>query len=188
MMSHNGSASARVKRKRVRYGPPSEVDVLPSLEVWKSLGESERSAHIAAWNPDSSDGHPLLDEIAADFANEYGQLSGLTITGLGNLHGQTVLGVVHRFVFDLRQLPEYYLGLPVHRSTEHLPDDFAAFETYVWAPENYVRFVERNADSIRAQLGDERMSNDEMLHALIGKPLDAWVETCRAWGPDYTAM
>ena len=46
---------------------------------------------------------------------------------------------------------------------------------YMWAPPRYEAYVDREADEIRARLGDPDMTREEMLHALIGIPFDEFV-------------
>ncbi|MGB6041661.1 MAG: hypothetical protein WBF93_00775 [Pirellulales bacterium] len=42
--------------------------------------------------------------------------------------------------------------------------------------------------TIREALGNDSMSREEMLHALIGMPFKDWVDKCREFGDQYTDL
>lgn len=114
------------------------------------------------------------------FKLEFGSLiaSGLRIEGFASLMDITVISVVRPFVFDRRLLPEkfedYYIRSSVDETTLPLefqiPDrgHFSLNPPYIWAPERFEKYVDRCSDEIRATLGNEAMTREEMLDALIG--------------------
>jgi hypothetical protein len=154
---------------------------VPTLDEWKSMSESDRNEMFESWNPYSDDGQPLLNQIKEEFRREYGHLRGLTINGIGNCHGSTVLGLTTQLVFDHRLLPKSYLCIPVYELVADLPKDFKQNDEYVWAPENYEYFVEHHAEEIRKELDNPNMSRDEMLSALCGMEFNKYVEICRSF-------
>ena len=102
---------------------------------------------------------------------------------------QVELVVIHPFIFDKRLIPNSFLGLAVRSSlSEPLPDDFDVFSGYIWAPENYVNFVDNHVEEVRSALGNREMTREEMLNALIGIPFEEWIEQCRKFGPGYTNL
>lgn len=98
------------------------------------------------------------------------------ILGVGDRFGELVIGVVTPFVFDTTQLPKMFEGLGVHRTPSVIPDGFE------WTPEDWEDFVEANFDAIRSQLGNNKMSKDDVYHALIGMPLQDWIAICKEQG------
>ncbi len=158
-----------------------------TLEEWRNYSADKKRKIIEEWDfsgPDAA----FLKNLVQEFKEVFGNLKGLTIHGMGNYHGCLVLGVSHRFIFDRRQLPDDYLGMPVHCSVTDVPTDFQINKKYIWAPENYQHFVERHADKIKEELGCEDMSTEEMLCALCGMPFSNWIDVCRGFGKGYTAL
>jgi hypothetical protein len=158
----------------------------PSLQEWKALPESERKHIVPTWNAYSGEGEPLLSQIVEEFRQEYGNVRGLSITGLANYHGSLVIAVRTNLIFDKRLVPDRYLGLGVHRSSTGTPESFNVFGSYHWAPENYEHLVDTHTDVIRRELGQPEISREEMLYALIGMKFEDWINRCRSWGPGYT--
>jgi hypothetical protein len=158
----------------------------PSFAEWLALSDRERSDVQSHWNTYSGDGEELVLRIAADFREKYGHVRGVEVHGPGIYHGGSwVISVRHPFVFDRRMLPTQHLGIHVHSFYgPELPPEFqegTREHTYVWAPPNYERFVDRCGEQMREQLGRPDMSRDEMLSALVGMPFGEFVEICRAW-------
>ena len=158
-----------------------------TIDEWIALSDEERGRIAREWSPHDTSGiDQLLSEIADEFRKKHPRLS---FQGLGNVHGSLELVVIHPFIFDKRLIPNSFLSLAVRSSlSEPLPDDFDVFSGYVWAPENYVNFVDNHAQEVRSALGNRAMSREEMLNALIGIPFEEWVEQYRKFGPGYTDL
>jgi hypothetical protein len=154
---------------------------------WKALAEPEQRTIASRWSPyDTSDIDPLLSELVAAFRQAYPQFD---VRGLGNVHGSLMLVVMRPFVCDRRGEPERFLGLSIRYTlSEPVPPGFERRNEYVWAPENYLHYVDHNTAAIREALGDSTMDREEMLSALVGMPFDEWIEQCRQFGGGYTDM
>ena len=158
-----------------------------NLDEWKALSDTERGKIASGWSPyESQKADSVPNLISKEFRKQYPDLD---FRGLGNVHGSLELVVMRPFIFDERLIPNSFLGMVVKVSLlEPLADGFEVFSGYAWAPENYAHFVDSQPEKIRLELGNPSMSREEMLHALIGMPFDAWVEKCREWGSDYTKL
>lgn len=83
-----------------------------------------------------------------------------------------VIMISKPFLFDNRQLPKSYEGLEIKSKIEGgLPQEFAVSKdptkrSYVWAPINFEKYVDRCADDIKKQFGNPNMTRQEMLDAL----------------------
>ena len=86
-----------------------------------------------------------------------------------------VIEISRPLIFDSRVIPDRYEGLRVKRRIHGaLPEEFQIDrdavdwhkKEYVWAPERFEKYVDRNADKIRKKLGDPNMSREDMLDAL----------------------
>ena len=158
-----------------------------TLEDWAALSTSERREIASKWSPyepQTADSVPTL--IAEEFRRQHPNLD---FRGLGNVHGSLELVVIRPFIFDKRLIPDSFLGLVVKSSlSESVPDGFDVYSGYVWAPENYANFVDKNMETIREALGNDSISREEMLHALIGMPFEDWVDKCREFGDQYTDL
>jgi hypothetical protein len=157
---------------------------VPTFEEWRSLPDSDRARIQAGWNTYGGEGAEIVAQAADDFRAKFGHLPGLSVSGPGIYHGGSwVIAASHPFVFDRRTIPESHLGINVHASIgPELPREFEASTrkfTYVWAPPHYEAFVDRNAAHIRQALKNPSMSRDEMLSALVGRPFDEFVKSCR---------
>jgi hypothetical protein len=121
-------------------------------------------------------------EILKSFETKYGYLKkkGLTIEGLAMVDVKKkkhVIKISRPLVFDNRLLPKRFEGLDVKTniklSTE-MPKEFNVDRTqpdwhkkqYIWAPERFVKYVERCEKEIKAQLNSPQMTKPEMLDAL----------------------
>ena len=121
-------------------------------------------------------------EILKSFETKYGYLKkkGLTIEGLAMVDVKKkkhVIKISRPLVFDNRLLPKRFEGLDVKTniklSTE-MPKEFNVDRTqpdwhkkqYIWAPERFVKYVERCEKEIKAQLNNPQMTKPEMLDAL----------------------
>jgi hypothetical protein len=107
------------------------------------------------------------------FQAAYGQIKGVTIDGPGIYHcGEWIIYLTHPFIFDRRTLPEYYLGIRILSGRAlPLPPEFEGQRlprAYVWAPNNFERFVDRCGGEVRSQLRRPAMTREEMLDALLG--------------------
>lgn len=160
-----------------------------NLSEWKQLTESNRKAIAVAWNPYAEDKpyvQPLLRELEDSFRSEYPEIK---MTGTGNVFGCLMLVVERPFIFDKRKAPEGYLGLGIRYSMDGpVPPGFEVFSDYVWAPENYLNFVNNHQGRIRKELGDPTMDEEEMLDALVGMSFDEWIRQCQEWGRKFTGM
>lgn len=116
-------------------------------------------------------------EILKHFEIKYGTLKkkGLRIEGLSLIDPKRkkhVIMISKPFLFDNRQLPKTYEGLDIKAKIEGiLPKEFAikkdaVRKSYVWAPMNFEKFVDRCAPEIREQFGNPKMTRREMLDAL----------------------
>jgi hypothetical protein len=157
---------------------------VPTFEEWLALTESERAQIQAGWNAYGGEGAEIVARAADDFRAKFGHLPGLSVSGPGVYHGGSwVIAAMHPFVFDRRTIPESHLGIGVHASIgPELPREFEASSrkyAYVWAPPHYEAFVDGNTAEIRQQLGNPSMSRDEMLSALVGRPFDEFLQSCR---------
>jgi hypothetical protein len=155
-----------------------------TFEDWQALAESERAQIQAGWDPYRGEGEHIVAKAADDFRAKFGHLRGLSDLGYGVYHGGSwVISASHPFVFDRRTLPASHLGIWVHASIG--PEIPREFETstrkygHIWAPPHYEAFVDGNAAQIRHQLGNPDMTRDEMLAALVGRPFDKFVQSCR---------
>ena len=121
-------------------------------------------------------------EILKSFETKYCYLKkkGLTIEGLAMVDVKKkkhVIKISRPLVFDNRLLPKRFEGLDVKTniklSTE-MPKEFNVDRTqpdwhkkqYIWAPERFVKYVERCEKEIKAQLNSPQMTKPEMLDAL----------------------
>lgn len=121
-------------------------------------------------------------EILKSFETKYGYLKkkGLTIEGLAMIDVKKkkhVIKISRPLVFDNRLLPKRFEGLDVKTniklSTE-MPKEFNVDRTqpdwhkkqYIWAPERFVKYVERCEKEIKAQLNNPQMTKPEILDAL----------------------
>lgn len=121
-------------------------------------------------------------EILKSFETKYGYLKkkGLTIEGLAMVDVKKkkhVIKISRPLVFDNRLLPKRFEGLDVKTniklSTE-MPKEFNVDRTqpdwhkkqYIWAPERFVKYVERCEKEIKVQLNNPQMTKPEMLDAL----------------------
>jgi|SRR5688572_17476512 len=157
---------------------------VPTFEEWTALPDADRARIQVGWNAYAGEGGEIVMKAADDFRATFGHLPGLSVFGPGVYHGGSwVIAASHPFVFDRRTIPASHLGIRVHASIgPELPREFEASTRkykYVWAPPHYEAFVDNNAAQIRQILGDARMSRDEMLSALVGRPFDEFVLSCR---------
>jgi hypothetical protein len=157
---------------------------VPTFEEWLVLPDSERAQIQASWNAYGGEGEEIVTKAADNFREKFGHLPGISVSGPGVYHGGSwVIAVMHPFIFDRRAIPGSHLGIWVHASTgPELPREFEAGTRkygYIWAPPHYEAFVDNNAPKIRHQLGNLSMSRDEMLSALVGRPFDKFVQSCR---------
>ena len=157
---------------------------IPTFDEWKSLSESDRAQIQAGWNSYGGEGAEIAAKAAEDFRAKFGHLPGLSVSGPGIYHGGSwVIAASHPFVFDRRTIPPSHLGIEVRASIgPELPREFEASTrkfSYVWAPPHFEAFVDNNAPQIRQALKNPRMSRDEMLSALVGRPFDEFVQSCR---------
>ncbi len=151
------------------------------FQKWQSLSNQEQGEIASDWNPyNTGNVRPLLDEIVGAFRREYPDYE---VTGLGNVFGSLMLVVVRPFIFDKRSAPGNFMGVSIRYSLgEPVPDGFEVYSDYVWAPENYLAFVDLHSEEIRYSLGDSTMDREEMLDALVGMPFDDWIRQCQEWG------
>lgn len=149
---------------------------LPSFEEWLTLDNRARLLILDEFPYDEA-ARPLIQRVADDFREKYRHLD-IVVRGVGSYHGGSwVISVQHDFIFDRRLLPSMHLGVWVHTSNTSTPEEFSG--PYIWSPPNYERFVDRHTGQIRRKLGAPQMSRQEMLSALVGRPWEQFVESCR---------
>ena len=116
----------------------------------------------------------------ANFKERYKHLEkkGLRILGLKLVDPTKkshVLEISRPLVFDSRVIPDRYEGLRIKRRIHGaLPEEFQIDreavdwhkKEYVWAPERFEKYVARCSAEIRTQLGNEDLTDDELLDAL----------------------
>ena len=116
-------------------------------------------------------------EILKSFESKFGSLKkkGLRIEGLTMIDPKRkkhVINISKPFLFDNRQLPKTYEGLDIKSKIEGgLPEEFkiekeSLVKEYLWAPNNFEKFVDRCSEDIKKQFGNPNMSRSEMLDAL----------------------
>ncbi|MFY9308407.1 MAG: hypothetical protein WAQ28_05075 [Bacteroidia bacterium] len=121
-------------------------------------------------------------EILKSFETKYGYLKkkGLIIEGLAMVDVKKkkhVIKVTRPLVFDNRLIPKRFEGLDVKTSikiSSEMPKEFNVDRTkpdwhksyYMWAPERFMKFVERCENELRAQLECPQMTKSELLDAL----------------------
>lgn len=113
-------------------------------------------------------------EILKDFETKYSPLKkkGLRIEGMNMIDPKRkkhVIMVSKPFVFDNRALPKVYQGIEIKSKIEGtLPDEFKVEtgKAYVWAPNNFEKFVDRCSNEIKKTFNNPEMSRNEMLDAL----------------------
>ena len=132
----------------------------------------------------------MLYETLDRFEKKFSHLKkkGLRINGLKMTDPKRkkhVIDISRPLVFDNRLLPKSFEGLEV-KAVVHgeMPQEFQIDRTqpdwqkreYIWAPERFEHFVDRCSDYIRKQLGNPKMTRDEMLSALAFGDFDAHKE------------
>lgn len=121
-------------------------------------------------------------EILKSFETKYGHLKkkGLTIEGLSLIDVKKkkhVIKISRPLVFDNRQLPKRFEGLDIKTNiklTTEMPKEFTVDRSqpdwhkreYIWAPERFVKYVNRCEKEIKVQLNSPLMTKKEMLDAL----------------------
>ena len=121
-------------------------------------------------------------EILKNFESKYGHLKkkGLTIEGLAMVDVKKkkhVIKISRPLIFDNRLLPKKFEGLDVKTNiklNDDLPKEFKFDRSqpdwhkkqYIWAPERFVKYVERCEKEIKTQLNSPQMSKEEVLDAL----------------------
>lgn len=121
-------------------------------------------------------------EILKSFETKYGHLKkkGLIIEGLAMIDVKKkkhVIKVTRPLVFDNRLIPRRFEGLDVKTSikiSSEMPKEFNVDRTkpdwhknyYMWAPERFMKFVERCENELKAQLESPQMTKSELLDAL----------------------
>lgn len=103
---------------------------------------------------------------------------GLRVNGLAMIDPKKkthVIQVSKPLIFDNRLLPKRFEGLDVKGKIQgELPQEFVINRDqadwhkreYIWAPERFVKFVERCSDEIKGKLQNPKMNKKEMLAAL----------------------
>ena len=122
----------------------------------------------------------LLYETLERFEKKFASLKkkGLKVNGLKMIDPKRrkhVINVSRPLVFDTRQLPKSYEGLdlktvisgdlPMEFNIDRSNPDWAKKE-YIWAPERFEKYVDRCEAEIKKQLGDPKMSREDVLSAL----------------------
>ncbi len=121
-------------------------------------------------------------EILKSFETKYGYLKkkGLTIEGLAMVDikkKKHVIKISRPLIFDNRLIPKRFEGLDVKTNIKlgtEMPIEFSVDRTqpdwhktqYIWAPERFMKYVERCEKEIKVGLDSPLMTKVEMLDAL----------------------
>ncbi len=121
-------------------------------------------------------------EILKHFETKFGHLKkkGLTIEGLAMVDVKKkkhVIKISRPLVFDNRLLPKRFEGLDIKTNIKigtNMPKEFAVDRTqpewhkkqYIWAPERFVKYVDRCEKELKAELNSPLMTKQELLDAL----------------------
>ena len=119
-------------------------------------------------------------QTLANFKERYKHLEkkGLRILGIKLIDPEKkthVIEISRPLIFDSRVIPDRYEGLRIKRRIHGpLPPEFQIDrdavdwfkKEYIWAPERFEKYVDRNAEKIKKKLGIPDMSRDDMLDAL----------------------
>jgi hypothetical protein len=122
----------------------------------------------------------LLYDTLERFEKKFAALKkkGLKVNGLSMIDPKRkkhVINISRPLLFDTRQIPKSYEGLEVKAIISgDLPMEFSIDRTkpdwqkkdYIWAPERFEKYVDRCSDEIKKQLGNPKMTREEMLSAL----------------------
>ena len=152
-----------------------------NFQEWEKLSDQKRREIAKEWTPyNTSEAQSLLEDIVAAFQREYPDYD---IRGLGNVFGSLMIVVMRPFIFDKQKAPENFLGLSIRYTlSEPVPEGFKIYKDYVWAPENFLAYVDSYAAEIRDGLGNQSLNKEEMLDALVGMRFDDWIKQCQDWG------
>lgn len=115
-----------------------------------------------------------------NFKERYKHLEkkGLRILGIKLIDPEKkthVIEISRPLIFDSRSIPDRYEGLRIKRRIHGpLPEEFQIDrdavdwhkKEYVWAPERFEKYVDRQGEKIKKKLGDPEMSREDMLDAL----------------------
>ena len=121
-------------------------------------------------------------EILKSFETKFGHLKkkGLTIEGLSLIDVKKkkhVIKISRPLVFDNRLLPRKFEGLDIKTNIKidiAMPKEFAVDRSqpdwhkkqYIWAPERFVKYVNRCEKELKEQLNSPDMTKKELLDAL----------------------
>jgi hypothetical protein len=99
------------------------------------------------------------------------------------------ISILVPFLFDGRLLPESYQGIRLHngyisstvpKEIEEMVLDPAGFETS-WTPNQFIQYVTNNSDLIRKEIGDPKLTLEEMLDAIC---FGSFLEYCKGYEED----
>ena len=119
-------------------------------------------------------------EVLERFKKKYSHLEvfGLKFHGLQEINSEkrtTVICISKPLIFDSRLIPDKFEGLRIKRTIHgklpkefkvRKPDNDGQMLDYIWAPERFELFIDRNMEEIREKLGKAEMQRDEILDAL----------------------
>ncbi len=134
----------------------------------------------------------LIYQILDLFIKKYGHLEkkGLRIHGLRMIDPvkkQHVIDVSRPLIFDNRLLPKTFEGLKIKSKIYgELPDEFkidreGAKKEFIWAPERFIKFVDRCSETIKKELNNPNLDRSEMLSAICFGDFKAHKEKCERW-------
>lgn len=152
-----------------------------SINQWLGFDDNKRTKIIQSLNLYNGEGEVLIKEIVTRFRNEFRDIPNLEISGAGNAHSSLVIAISHPFIFDRRKYPDYYLGIPIRVNLTNIPKQFQVkdhLNEYAWSPDRYENFILENAKKVRQSLGNQNMTEKDMLDALVGQDYAMWVKTC----------
>jgi hypothetical protein len=159
----------------------------PKWSDWLKMTEEERKKCIYSWNVYNEEGKDVVEMVIEKFQEEYGNIPHLRILGKGILHGGVwVINVQFPFIFDKRKIPNSFLGIDINISitNDSLPDEFKVNDPrkeYIWAPDRYEKYVDKNIEIIRQELGNSNMDKTDILSALCGQDFNDYVRMCEEW-------
>ncbi|MBC8343904.1 MAG: hypothetical protein ISR55_06870 [Bacteroidetes bacterium] len=133
----------------------------------------------------------MLD-VLERFKKKYAYLEefGLKFHGLQEINSEkrtTVISISKPLIFDSRLIPDKFEGLRIKRTIHgklpkefkvRKPDNDGNMLDYVWAPERFELFIDRNMNEIREKLEQPEMTREDILDALCFGDFEAHKMKC----------
>lgn len=111
-------------------------------------------------------------DVLRRFEERYGYLKkmGVSFEGIqmiDPIKRKHAIVLTRPFLFDCRLLPKRYEGIEIKvRIKGSLPKEFTTTNGYIFAPENFEKYVSKNIDSIRSHFEKPEMTKQEILDVL----------------------